>query len=314
VLEGLFEIIAEVFGVAIERLADAPVWHPDVLVYALSDVDSGEHLADLYLDLYNRDGKRPGGWLEVLAPPANPRGAPRRPTVLSVVLNSIPPVDGPALLAHEDVVGLFHEFGHVLEFGLNRSEGSPANSSWIELDFVEAPSQIMEHWAWSADVLRRFARHYRTGEPLPDDLLDKLAAARRLNVGTSTLYFFMYRTLVDQNLHGPDPISAEEAYRRAFAITGFPFLEGTYQPATFDHVLEYYDAGFYSYLWAQVFGDDMFSAFAEAGLLSAEVGRRYRREILEPGWAVPGRQRVENFLGRPASDRAFLERLGIAKG
>ena len=314
VLAGLFDIVAEVFGVAVDRVPDAPVWHPDVLVYALTDVDSGEHLADLYLDLFARDGKRPGGWLEVLAPPDNSRGAARRPTVLSVVLNSAPPPHGEALLTHDDVVAVFHEFGHVLEFGLNRSEGSPANPGWIELDFVEAPSQIMEHWAWSPDVLRRFARHHETGAPPPDDLLEKLPATRRLNVGTTTLYFFLYRTLVDQYLHGPERMSAEQAYRRAFAVTGFPFMEGTFQPATFDHVLEFYDAGFYSYLWAQVFGDDMFSAFAEAGLLSADVGRRYRREILEPGWAVPGRQRVENFLGRPASDRAFLERLGIARG
>ena len=145
-------------------------------------------------------------------------------------------------------------------------------------------------------------------------LLTTGEAARQLNIGSGTLISFIYRALVDQYLHGPEAIDATDAYRRGFAVTGFPFMEGTFQPGTFDHIVGIYDAGFYSYIWAQVFGDDMFSAFLEGGLLSADVGARYRREVLEPSWGVPGRERVENFLGRPPSDQAFLERLGIAGG
>ena len=312
VLDGLFEILREIFGVAARRI-EAPVWHPDVLVVELMDDESGELLADVYLDLFVRDGKRPGGWQAAMEPAVNEPGRPRRPASIQLVLNcQAPGADGAALLQFDEVVGLFHEFGHTLEFGLVRAEGAPATPEWFEIDFIEAPSQIMEHWAWSPDVLRRIGRHHRTGEPPPDELLDRLPEVRRLNSGTHTLYFFMLRTLVDQYLHGPEPVDAEAAYRRAFAVTGFPFMEGTFQPSSFDHIVAIYDAGFYSYLWAQVFGDDMFSAFREGGLLSGEVGRRYRREVLEPSWSVPGRERVERFLGRPPSDRAFLERLGIA--
>ena len=313
VFDGLFSILQETFGVVVTRIDDAPVWHPDVIVLSLDDADSGEHLSDLYLDLFVREGKRPGGWLAPLTYPRNNPGEARIPPVLSLVLNFAgSPGDGPALIPHDDVAGLFHEFGHVLEFGLKRSEGTPVREGWLEFDFVEAPSQIMENWAWSPVVLRRFARHHATGAPPPDELLDNLPVVRSLNVGTETLWLFIFRSLVDQYLHGPEPLDVIEAYRRGFAATGFPFMEGTNQPASFTHIQSSYDAGVYSYIWSRVFGDDMFSAFEGDNLLSPEVGRRYRRAVLEPSWAVPGRQRVENFLGRPPSDRAFLERLGIA--
>jgi len=313
VLERMIDLLGEVFGVAIVPVPGASVWHPDVRVYRIDDATTGEHLSDVYLDLFGREGKRPGGWMQTLRMPDNTPGRPRRPAVIQLVLNFAAPTGtGPTLLRHDDVVGLIHEFGHVLEFGLARNDGAMIGESWIELDFVEAPSQIMEHWAWSPTVIQRLGRHHRTGAPPPDDLVAGLREARQLNIGTHTLFFFIFRALLDQYLHGPEPVDAMDAYRRAFAVTGFPFMEGTFQPASFDHITGNYDAGFYSYIWAQVFGDDMFSAFRDGGLLSAEVGARYRREVLEPSWGVPGRQRVENFLGRPPSDRAFLERLGIA--
>jgi len=312
-LERIIDMLGEVFGLAIAPVPDAPVWHPDVRVYRIDDAATGEQLADVYLDLFGRDGKRPGGWMQTLRQPDNTPGRARRPAVIQLVLNFAAPTGtGPTLVRHDDLVGLIHEFGHVLEFGLARTEGTMVEDSWIELDFVEAPSQIMEHWAWSPEVVQRLGRHHLTGAPPPDELVAGLARARQLNIGTFTLFSFIWRALVDQYLHGPEPVDAMDAYRRGFAVTGFPFIEGTFQPASFDHISGNYDAGFYSYIWAQVFGDDMFSAFREGGLLSPEVGARYRREVLEPSWGVSGRQRVENFLGRPPSDRAFLERIGIA--
>jgi Zn-dependent oligopeptidase len=312
-LERMIELLGEVFGVAIAPVPGASVWHPDVRVYRIDDASTGEHLADVYLDLFARDGKRPGGWMQPLRLPDNTPGRARRPAVIQLVLNFAAPTgSGPTLIRHDDVTGLIHEFGHVLEFGLARTDGAMVTDSWMELDFVEAPSQIMEHWAWSPAVVQRLGRHYATGAPPPDELVAGLPEARQLNIGTYTLFNFIFRALVDQYLHGPEPVDAMDAYRRGFAVTGFPFMEGTFQPGTFDHITGIYDAGFYSYIWAQVFGDDMFSAFLDGGLLSAEVGARYRREVLEPSWGVPGRQRVERFLGRPPSDRAFLERLGIA--
>jgi thimet oligopeptidase len=309
---GLFALVREVFGVLVTEDHGVQAWHPDVRFYILRDATTGEHLADLYLDLFARDGKIPGGWTMPLDPGSNRRGSTRRPPVLLVAMNIAPQVGsaGPQL-THGDAWTLFHEFGHALELGLQRAEVVNVQWSWAELDFVEAPSQIMEHWAWAPEILRRFARHHATGEPPPDELLERLAASRRLNSGTVHLWWLGYRSVLDQALHGPDPVDSSEADREAFALTGFRFPDGAYQPASFMHLLSY-DAGYYSYLWAQVFGDDMFSEFRSKGVLSAEVGRRYRAEVLEPTWTVPGRDRVRNFLGREPSEQAFLDRLGVA--
>jgi Zn-dependent oligopeptidase len=313
VLGGLFDIVRDVFGVDVTEDRTVRAWHPDVRLLVLRDVATGERLADCYVDFFMREGKSPGAWMAQLEPGSNPSGAPHRQPVLSLVTNFAPGVgEAPPLLQHNDVATLFHEFGHVLEFGLQRAEVFFASQSWIELDFVEAPSQIMEHWAWAPEVLRRFARHYETGAPPPDALLERLAESRRLNIGTITLFVYGYRTVLDQALHGPEFVEPGEAYRHAFALTGFPFPEGTFQPSSFHHIFMGYDAGVYSYLWAQVFGDDMFSAFRSEGLLSGALGRRYRAQVLEPTWTVPGRDRVRNFLGREPSEEAFLERLGIA--
>jgi thimet oligopeptidase len=313
VRDGLFDVVRDVFGVLVTEEPEIRAWHPDVSLFVLHDAATGEHLADLYLDLFAREGKSPGGWMVPLDPGSNERLSARRPPVIMLAMNIAPPVGSASpLLPHEQAVTLFHEFGHVLEFGLQRAEVCQVQFSWIELDFVEAPSQIMEHWAWAPEVLSRFARHHATGSPPPPELLERLAASRQLNSGTDNLWWYGCWAVLDQALHGPEPVDSAEAYRDAFAQTGFPFPDGTYAPASIIHLLVY-DAGYYGYLWAQVFGDDMFSAFRAEGLLSSEVGRRYRAEVLEPTWSLPGRDRVRNFLGREPSEQAFLERLGIAR-
>ena len=229
----MIDLLGDVFGLVTVPLPDASVWHPDVRVFRIDDAATGEHLTDVYLDLFARDGKRPGGWMQSLRLPDNTPGRPRRPAVIQLVLNFAAPTGtGPTLLRHDDVAGLIHEFGHVLEFGLARTDGAMVTDSWTEIDFVEAPSQIMEHWAWSPAVVQRLGRHHATGEPPPDELVAGLPAARQLNIGTQTLFFFIFRALLDQYLHGPEPVDAMDAYRRAYAVTGFPFMEGTFQPGS----------------------------------------------------------------------------------
>jgi thimet oligopeptidase len=315
VLAGLFDIARDVFGVVVREETEARGWHPDVRLFALVDADSGEHLTDVYIDPFARDGKRPGAWAYPLVPPDNRAGEQRRPATMMLISNSAR-ADDPArtLLEHDDVAGLFHEFGHILEFGISRAELVPAFDDWIERDFVEAPSQIMENWAWEPEVLLRFARHHETGQPPAREMLERVKRGRQLNVGIEALWNLGSRAVLDHLIHGPDPITTEEAYERAFAVTGWPFPEGTYQPSSFLHAVSGYDAGFYSYLWARAFGDDMFSEFVAQGVLSPVPGRRYRERVLEPSWIAPGRERARNFLGREPSDEAFLERLGIAAG
>ena len=171
-LERMIDLLGDVFGLVTAPLPDASVWHPDVRVFRIDDAATGEHLTDVYLDLFARDGKRPGGWMQSLRLPDNTPGRPRRPAVIQLVLNFAAPTGtGPTLLRHDDVAGLIHEFGHVLEFGLARTDGAMVTDSWTEIDFVEAPSQIMEHWAWSPAVVQRLGRHHATGEPPPDELV-----------------------------------------------------------------------------------------------------------------------------------------------
>lgn len=165
---------------------------------------------------------------------------------------------------------------------------------------------------WQPEVLQRFARHHETGAPIPEDLVKRLVAARDLNVGLFTMRQ-IFLGQFDMNLHGvPEPADVEQAYRDAYALTGFDFYEGTHFGASFGHLMGGYDAGYYGYLWSKVYGDDMFSIFANEGILSPEVGRRYRNEVLARGHSRDAIDHLRAFLGREPSTAAFLEDLGLA--
>jgi thimet oligopeptidase len=314
VLEGLLGVTGEVFGVRYRQLPGAPTWHPDVLTYEILDGDSGDVLALFYADLFPREGKFSHAAAFPLAAGHRHDDGSRGCPVVAIVANlTAPSSDRPALLRHEEVVTLFHEFGHVLHHCLvdtSLARFAAIETEW-EADFVEAPSQILEHWAWEPEVLRRFARHYRTGEPIPPDLVERLVAARDLNVAYRTLRQ-CYMGLLDLGLHdAATERDLDEINRVAHEVTGLDVPEGTFAPASFEHLFGGYDAGYYGYLWSKVFGDDMFSRFAAEGILSPVVGRAYRRCILEPGSARDAADLLRDFLGRPPSNAAFLRGLGI---
>ena len=309
---GLFEITGEVFGLDYREIADAGAWHPDVRLYEIRDRVSGELLAFAYADLFPREGKFSHAAAFPLVIAHRDASGRREIPVSAIVANFTPPASGrPALLRHEEVVTLFHEFGHVLHMSLSQAEFVRFSGADTESDFVEAPSQIMEHWAWNADVLRRFARHHETGEPIPAGLIDQLVAARNLNVAIRTLRQAYFGRL-DLDFHGSaEPNDVEGINREAYAVTGLPFHEGTFFPASFGHLLGGYDAGYYGYLWSKVYGDDMFSRFEAEGVLSPAVGADYRREILEPNGSDDAAVLLRRFLGREPSNAAFLRHLGL---
>lgn len=312
VLQGMFDLTGDVFGLDYRRVDDASPWHPDVMTFQILDRATGRSLAHCYLDLFPRDGKFGHAAAWILQAGREPRGGERVPAVSAVVANfTRPSANGPSLLRHNEALTLFHEFGHVLHQCLTRTELNRFAGTQTETDFVEAPSQIMEHWMWDPDVLTRFARHHRTGEPLPVELVERLVAARDLNVGLRTLRqcYFGY---LDLAFHGPEQErDLDVIYRRAWEVTGLPFPEDTFDPASFGHLLGGYDAGYYGYLWSNVYGDDMFSRFEEEGVTSPSVGTAYRREILECGGSRDAIDLLRAFLGREPSNRAFLRRLGI---
>jgi thimet oligopeptidase len=312
VLEGMFAVTGEVFGLEYHQLPDAAAWHPDVTLYEIRDAGSGTPRAYFYADLFPRDGKYghaaafPLGYGRAL-----PDGGYRTPVAAIVANLTKPTEDSPSLLRHGEALTLFHEFGHILHFCLTTVDLIRFAGFDTEWDFVEAPSQIMEHWMWRPEVLARFARHHETGEPIPTDLVERLVAARDLNVGLATMrQLFLGR--LDLLLHAAGgPVDLDAAYRESYRLTLLPFHEGTFFPASFGHLMGGYDAGYYGYLWAKVYGDDMFSKFEEAGVTDPEVGARYRREVLAMGGSRDAIDHLRAFLGREPNSDAFLRNLGL---
>jgi thimet oligopeptidase len=315
VLDGMFDLTGQVFGLTYRRVPDAKAWHPSVQLFEIRDRDSDRLLANFYVDLFPREGKfTHAAAFPIVIGHVGADGEYVKP-VNAIVANFTPPTaNRPSLLTHGDhgeIETLFHEFGHILHMSLTQAEFTRFSAASTEWDFVEAPSQIMEHWVWQPDVLARFARHYRTGEPIPPELLKRMTACRYLNVGIRATRQVFFGTM-DLALHDssgePD---MERATRNAWEVTGLPFPEDTFMLAGFGHLMGGYDAGYYGYLWAEVIGDDMWSRFANEGVTSPEVGRAYRRAILEPNGAKPGDELVEDFLGRPYSIDSFLRLRGM---
>jgi Zn-dependent oligopeptidase len=312
VLAGLFDITEKVFGLSYAELDNDGAWHPDASLFEMRDAGSDETIAFFYMDLFPRDGKFTHAAAFPLVPAAHEPHGNRIVPVSAILANLTKPQSGrPSLLRHEEVVTLFHEFGHILHMSLSQARFTRFSAANTEWDFVEAPSQIMENWCWDPAVLATFAAHHETGEPIPRDLVERLAAARNLD-GALFHLRQVFLGQIDLDIHAsldvPDPLEVEV---NRSEITLFAHQPGTFSMASFGHLLGGYDAGYYGYLWAQVFGQDMFTAFRDGGVLSSTVGARYRRLVLEPNGTRDAIDLVTDFLGRDPSNEAFLEHLGI---
>ena len=278
-------------------------------------------VGQFYLDLHARPGKRPGAWMdEVRGRWARPDGALQTP-VANLVCNFAPPVavDGvlrPALLTHDDLTTLFHEFGHGLHHMLTQVDDiGVAGISGVEWDAVELPSQFMENFCWEWDVLKRLTAHVDTGEPLPRGLFDRMLAAKNFQSGLHTLRQVDF-ALTDMRLHA-EPGSEEriqqviDEVRREVSIVPTPAFN-RYQHA-FSHIFAGgYSAGYYSYKWAEVLSADAWSAFEESGVFDAATGRRYREAILEAGGSRPALESFKAFRGREPRIDALLRHQGMA--
>ena len=317
VLEGLFAVYEGLTGVRFLSHADAGAWHPDVRFFDIEDQASGEVVGHFYMDLHPRPGKfGHAAAFTLQGGRAEPGGGGYQRPVSAIVANFTKPTPAtPSLLQHSEVVTLFHEFGHILHQTLTRARYLRFSGTSVERDFVEAPSQMLEHWCWQPEVLRGFTRHHRTGDPIPEALVRRMVAAKNAGSGIATLRQ-IYFSRLDMAYHGPGAagdgaaLDTDAVARELHPITGFPFPEETHFQAGFGHLFGY-DAGYYGYLWSKVSGDDMFTRFAEAGLPAPEVGRAYRRGILEPGGTRDGDALVRDFLGREPSPAAFLRDLGL---
>ena len=313
VLDGMFRIYEELVGVKFVRRADVAetAWHEDAQPFDIVDPGSGEALARFYMDLYPRPGKFGHAAAFTLRGGRDVGGDSYQRPISAIVANFTKPTESsPSLLRHTEVVTLFHEFGHILHQTLTTSRYSRFSGTRVERDFVEAPSQMLEHWCWEADVLSRFSRHHETGDPLPPSLIKRMIEAKYTSSAIATLRQ-VYFSRLDLAYHTETGHSTDAIARELHSITGFPFPEGTHFQAGFGHLFGY-DAGYYGYLWSRVFGDDMFTRFEAPGASVAGVGAEYRQHILEPGGTADADRLIYRFLGREPNADAFLRELGLA--
>jgi len=309
VLEGLFDLYQRMVGVLFVEVANPPAWHDDVRLFRIEDAASGELLSHFYFDLHPRPDKfGHAAAFTLVSGRERPDGTYQRP-VSAVVANFTKPTPAqPSLLQHREVVTLFHEFGHILHQTMTRSPFTRFSGTRVERDFVEAPSQMLEHWVWSPELLASFARHHETGETIPADLVARMVEAKNVSSGLAALRQ-IYFGLLDLAYHGPGKDKDTDAIAEELhPVTGFPFEPDTHFQAGFGHLFGY-DAGYYGYMWSKVYGDDMYTMFDGSDLEGQ--GRRYRELILERGGMVDGADLVRDFLGREPETGAFLADLGL---
>ncbi|MDP3254213.1 MAG: M3 family metallopeptidase [Hydrogenophaga sp.] len=328
VLAGLFQIVETLFEVAIRR-DQAPVWNPGVDFYRIErrGAQGADLVGQFYLDPAARTGKRGGAWMDdVRARWLRPDTGALQTPVAHLVCNFAEGVNGkPALLTHDDVITLFHEFGHGLHHMLTQvNERDVSGISGVEWDAVELPSQFMENFCWEWDVLKHMTAHVDTGEPLPRALFDKMLAAKNYQSGLQTLRQVEF-SLFDMLLHseprplvtGSDILALQQQVRQEVAVLQPPSYSRT--PHTFSHIFAGgYSAGYYSYKWAEVLSADAYAAFEEAArqnghsTLDVATGRRYREAILEAGGSRPAMDSFKAFRGREPSIDALLRHQGMA--
>lgn len=314
VMAGLFEVYSTLFNVYFEEVKDASVWAPEVKLYAVREKSNKSIVSYFYTDLVPREGKYGhAAAFPLISGRVMKQGYYSQP-VASIVANFTPPANGkPSLLTHDEVETLFHEFGHIMHQTLTKAPYAYLSGSSTAQDFVEAPSQMLENWVWDAKMLHNISGHYTdSSKKLPDELIAKMIAAKDFNQG----YFYSRQLLLgltDMTMHTTNqPVDVTSLFQKLHQeILHFPTVEGSHFCASFGHLMGGYDAGYYGYLWSEVFAADMFTAFSKNGILDEQTGLKYRRAILEKGNMQDPIELITEFLGRKPNNEAFLKKLGL---
>ncbi len=318
VVPGLFRVAEKLFDVQIEAHPEVEIWHADAQAYCISR--HGEPIAWFYLDLYARQGKRGGAWMADCRVRWRDLRSRLQLPVAFLTCNFTPPVDGkPALLTHDEVTTLFHEFGHGLHHMLTQVEVMDVSGiNGVAWDAVELPSQFLENWCWNPESLALIASHHETGEPLPEDLLQKLLAAKNFQSGMAMVRQLEF-SLFDFRLHAEfseqaptNPLDMHRTVREEIAVVQAP--EFNRFPNAFSHIFAGggYAAGYYSYKWAEVLAADAFSLFEENGIFDPETGKAFLHNILEKGGSQEPMELFKAFRGgREPEVDALLKQTGI---
>jgi peptidyl-dipeptidase Dcp len=314
VLDGVFEHFSKLFGLKFKKTDKVPVWHKDVSAYEVTDERNGEFVGLMYGDFFPRSGKKQGAWKTSYRDQGLYGTEMKRPIVAIVCNFTKPTKDTPSLLTFGEVTTLFHEMGHAVHALLsNVTYASHAGTS-VLWDFVELPSQVQENWAYKKETLDLFARHYKTGEKIPSELVEKVNRAKNFMVGWGGLRQIGFG-LMDLRYHTADPEKVVDVAKFEDEVTMdtslFPRLAGP-MSTSFSHIFAGgYAAGYYSYKWAEVLDADTFELFEEKGLYDKETAEKYKEEILSKGGSDKPDVLYRNFRGRDADPDALLRREGL---
>ncbi len=316
VRKGSFMVAEKLFGVKFRPIEELDIYHPEVETFEVLDSD-GSHLALFYVDYFPRATKRAGAWMNNIVEPSNVDGENKRPIIVNVCNFTRPSGDTPSLLTIDEARTLFHEFGHALHGMLTQTKYPSVAGTSVARDFVELPSQIMEHWAIEPEVMKLYATHYQTGEPITDELIAKMQATASFNSGFETVEL-VGAALLDMEYHMLADYSTFEAntFEKSVAdkIGLIPQIAFRYRGPYFNHVFNGgYAVGYYSYLWAEVLDADGFEAFKENGIFDEATGRSYRKNILEMGGSEEPMTLYKRFRGAEPNPEALLRNRGLVK-
>ncbi|MFT3761285.1 MAG: peptidyl-dipeptidase Dcp [Pseudoxanthomonas sp.] len=311
---GVFFAANQLYGITFKERKDIPVYHPDVRVFEVFDKD-GSPLALFYADYYKRDSKSGGAWMDVFVDQDGLTGT--KPVVYNVCNFTKPAPGQKALLSFDDVTTMFHEFGHALHGMFSDTKYPSISGTGVPRDFVEFPSQFNEHWASDPKVFANYAKHYQTGEPMPQELVEKIEKARTFNQGYATTEY-LAAALLDLAWHtqplGKTPTDVDAFEKQALAKfkVNLPEVPPRYRTSYFDHIWGGgYAAGYYAYFWSEVIDDDAFEWFKEHGGLTAENGQAFRDKILSIGNTRDLAQAYREFRGKDPSVEPLLESRGL---
>ncbi|KAJ6252272.1 saccharolysin [Anaeramoeba flamelloides] len=320
VLEKLFEIFELLYSITFKEVTDEAIWAPEVKRYEIWDKEDPDFLIGIfYLDLYPRDGKF-SHFAEFPIMPSftnfdeQGNAISRQAPHASLICNfNKPTKEKPSLLKHDDVVTMYHEAGHLFHELLTRSTLSEFSGTNVESDFLEAPSQMNEFFCWNKDSLKKISKHYKTNKPLPDELIEKMIAAKNVNIGIiyrRQIFFGLW----DYTLHTqPETNTQQLSATLRKKLCGMNMHPDLNIATNFGHMVWNYDANYYGYLWSLVYAADLFTKFEEGGVFSKEIGMQFRKKCLEIGGTKDGMEIMEDFLGRKPNNLSFLKSIGVYK-
>ena len=314
VRQGVFDLTTKLFGLQYEKLENIPAYHPDVEGFKVTDAD-GSLVGVILTDYFPRSTKRGGAWMtNFVNQEVNAEGVDIRPVIVNVGNFAKPTADKPSLLTLDQVETLFHEYGHALHGLLSQCKYKSVSGTSVARDFVELPSQIMENWAFQKEVLAEYARHYETGEVIPDELVQKIMAAETFNQGFMTTELAA-ASILDLKWHMTDTVPADVEAFEADACLGMGLIDEIiprYRSTYFAHIFSGgYSAGYYSYLWAEVLDKDAFELFKEKGILDKETAMSFRRNVLEKGGSEEPMTLYKEFRGADPDPAALLRARGL---